>query len=1544
MAKQRRAPADRHAGQMSHEFEVANLPSSVHLVRSFVSHEIGLLPLSMEAQFELLAAVGEAADNVVLHGQAADPAPNVIRTRVSWTENDVQVEVIDNGPGFSPDVPAWTLPDAMSERGRGVFMMKMLVDDIGYSTGEHGSSCRLTKAFDCRRPSEPADKAYPGHRGSPQHVAPPNIYRSLVENAVEGIWVEDVDAVTAFVNQRTAEMLGCSPREMLGRSVFEFVDDDQAGEMSQIRERLAAGVTAQVEQVFRAKDGRAVHALVAVGPLHDDRGRYCGALSLLSDISDRVRTAEEREAALADLAETSEELAAANEELTALNEELHSANEELQAAGEEVSALNEELRTSNEDLLTLNQELEAIADMAQASSEATDLAHLLDALLSTVVRVLPADVGIVLAGHDAHVEAHATVGIADGARDCLTPEVCDQLAGRIMRTGRRVHVADVRKEKRLKTPLERLGLRSVLGAPLLCEGGMVGAIYVGWRQAHRRDYPQERLLAILAERAASTVVSATRREETNRQRDRLAELAKVLSNEREQLDAIIGSMADPLLVWGKDARIALANPALRRLSGRDVVGMSRTELIRRLKLRHADGALLKPRDLAASQVMGDEPLAEREMWLETPSGERKTVIAFATALEQEDLAAVVIWHDVTEERLLASERDYLASYPQTNPHPVMEISRGRLTYANPRGRKVFSVEQVGGPVPPTLRTALAAARRAAKLNARVTEIDVAVGDSWYRFSLFATGNDVFRLYGTDVTRRKAQEQSILKAKEEWERTFDSVPDLIQIVDSDHKILRVNKAMAERLGCEPEECIGVRCYEAAHGTTKPPKFCPHVRTIRDLKQHIEEVREPNLGGHFTVSTTPLLDDRGRMLASVHVAHDITAQKQAAQALQASEERLKRSQEIAHLGSWELDLVNGTLTWSDEVYRIFGLKPQEFGATYETFLDAVHPDDRAAVDDAYSGSIREGRDTYEIEHRVVRKDTGEIRIVHEKCQHYRDDAGRIVRSVGMVHDVTERRRAEDALRESEQRLRTIMDEMPIAMMLLSPQGATLETNRTANEMWGGPVPKASGPDDYELYRAVRHDTGKPLTPGDWPTVKTIERGEPAEETIDVPRNDGTTATVNARTIPIKDLAGNTTHILGVGQDITERVERQELSEALNSVAEAIHGSLHLDEIMLRVVTEAGRAMGCTTAAVSIRQPGGRWIIRHAYGLDTAEAVGRTTIDRQERHALSAIETRKMVIVHDARTDRRINKAHLKKSGVRSLISLPIATRTEPVGVVSFNYDRPRAFSDAEIEFCRRLQSSLSLAVENSMLYESERLIAQTLQRRLLPAAETIPGLRFAHIYHSAAEAALVGGDFYDIFALDDSRVAVLVGDVSGKGVKAAGLTESVRNAVRALSYGKPTLSPAQILGKVNDSFLRQLPATEFVTAVMLIMDIKSGRYVGTSAGHPQPVTCGSDCRSIELPVGAPLGVASAGYQNGTGELPKSESLVLYTDGLTEARHGSELYGEERLISFLSNLTAENPKEVAEALLAEARRFARGRLEDDLVVVVLRRGGGS
>jgi PAS domain S-box-containing protein len=159
------------------------------------------------------------------------------------------------------------------------------------------------------------------------------------------------------------------------------------------------------------------------------------------------------------------------------------------------------------------------------------------------------------------------------------------------------------------------------------------------------------------------------------------------------------------------------------------------------------------------------------------------------------------------------------------------------------------------------------------------------------------------------------------------------------------------------------------------------------------------------------------------SNLQLSRLISDSEKAEKKLAESKSHLEKAEEIAHLGSWQLDLIDNRLVWSDEVYRIFGLEPGEFKTTYEAFLESIHPDDRVRVENAYSGSLRENRDVYEIEHRIVRRKSGEIRFVREKCEHLRDQNGTIVKSLGMVHDITEQKKVELGLIENEKRLREL-----------------------------------------------------------------------------------------------------------------------------------------------------------------------------------------------------------------------------------------------------------------------------------------------------------------------------------------------------------------------------------------------------------------------------------------------------------------------------------------------------------------------------------------
>ena len=152
-----------------------------------------------------------------------------------------------------------------------------------------------------------------------------------------------------------------------------------------------------------------------------------------------------------------------------------------------------------------------------------------------------------------------------------------------------------------------------------------------------------------------------------------------------------------------------------------------------------------------------------------------------------------------------------------------------------------------------------------------------------------------------AVERKRTEQSLLRAKQEWERTFDSVPDLIAILDNRYRILRVNRAMAARLGRSPAQCVGLVCFECVHGRETPIDSCPHALTLLCGQAQTAEVHEDRLGGDFLVTTTPLLDEREAIVGTVHIARDITQHKRAEEALRAakiSAEQAKAAAELAN----------------------------------------------------------------------------------------------------------------------------------------------------------------------------------------------------------------------------------------------------------------------------------------------------------------------------------------------------------------------------------------------------------------------------------------------------------------------------------------------------------------------------------------------------------------------------------------------------------------------------------------------------------------------
>jgi PAS domain S-box-containing protein len=165
-----------------------------------------------------------------------------------------------------------------------------------------------------------------------------------------------------------------------------------------------------------------------------------------------------------------------------------------------------------------------------------------------------------------------------------------------------------------------------------------------------------------------------------------------------------------------------------------------------------------------------------------------------------------------------------------------------------------------------------------------------------------------RVIGQDIDR---SEEALFRAKEELERTFDAIPDFIAVLDTQYRIIKVNKSMRARLGLKPKESIDLKCYEYIHNTISPPDFCPHRQLLTDGRQHTVEIHEENLGGDFIVTVSPLHDSKGKIIGSVHVAHDITERKQA----EAEIKRLASFPQLDPSPIMEID-TTGTVTFYNQ----------------------------------------------------------------------------------------------------------------------------------------------------------------------------------------------------------------------------------------------------------------------------------------------------------------------------------------------------------------------------------------------------------------------------------------------------------------------------------------------------------------------------------------------------------------------------------------------------------------------------------------------------
>jgi sigma-B regulation protein RsbU (phosphoserine phosphatase) len=268
-------------------------------------------------------------------------------------------------------------------------------------------------------------------------------------------------------------------------------------------------------------------------------------------------------------------------------------------------------------------------------------------------------------------------------------------------------------------------------------------------------------------------------------------------------------------------------------------------------------------------------------------------------------------------------------------------------------------------------------------------------------------------------------------------------------------------------------------------------------------------------------------------------------------------------------------------------------------------------------------------------------------------------------------------------------------------------------------------------------------------------------------------------------------------------------------------------------------------------------------------------------------------------------------------------------------------PGRAADAEtVETLRSLAAQAAFAIDNARLYEQQAGFADAMQRSLLPATPPVlPGIEVGSVYESSARLD-VGGDVFDYATLPNGRLAVVVGDVTGKGIDAAADMAMTKFVFRSLSREHP--DPSGFLHAANEVAVEEMQEGKFVTLVYLTLDPESGELACASAGHPNPRLICDDGRVLELAAsGLALGISpDQKYPEAREQLDPGSTIVLFTDGVIEARRDGELYGHERLDRFLSEHRELAAAELARAVVDDARAFSGGGLDDDSAVVVVKR----
>jgi PAS domain S-box-containing protein len=549
----------------------------------------------------------------------------------------------------------------------------------------------------------------------------------------------------------------------------------------------------------------------------------------------------------------------------------------------------------------------------------------------------------------------------------------------------------------------------------------------------------------------------------------------------------------------------------------------------------------------------------------------------------------------------------------------------------------------------------------------------------------------------------------------------------------------------------------------------------------------------------------------------------------------------------------------------------------------------------------------------------------------------------------------------LERLERRLEAVLANLAEAITVVDSRGQMVFANQAAADLLGFATPG-------ELTRArpgtimprfiVQDERGRELDLESMP-ARRLFRGEQPEPLLvrNIVRATGEERWLIVRSSAIPDLeTGRIGYVVNVFENITE-VKRAQLGESFMAEASrALASSMDYGETLQRVARLAVPQIAdwCAVDLLNERGQIERVAVHHA---DPRKLELAARIDRAHRPSLDepagvpeVIRTGEARIFTDIQPEALAAYAHdsqhlelLSAIGATAVIIVPMIGATGALGAITLvSSESMRRLTAADLGVAERLGRRAGTAVENARLYTERTHIAHTLQRALLP--ESLPAVPHAEIearYCAAGELNEVGGDFYDMFEHGADSWMLVIGDVCGKGPRAAGVTALARHTLRAASMGGQ--SATEMLATLHRALRRQPPGADLCTACLVTVAPASEhlRLTVTLAGHPPPILIDThgDVRQIGQP-GTLLGVLDPiDVAECEDELCAGETLLLYTDGIPEAGRGEEVLGERGLIELCRKAPRLTLAQLLEHIEHVALAHAEGSLRDDLALLGMR-----